>query len=162
MGCSRQQYWSGLLFPPLTDLVGATEINSKPGSAQSLACMTSEFCRGNASSCHMAGKQGRVTCFLSLLPSWKFHGEKLGVLGAGTTIQDPGGQASFLTSGYFSELLASPQFPEDYHLPFNLLHNLPSSSLSYVSLDILVSGCSLLENHWMCQGLGTWSEPNPD
>lgn len=80
----------------------------------------------------------------------------------GTTIQDPGRQASFLTSGYFSELLASPQFPENYHLPFNLLHNLPSLSLSYVSLDILVSGCSLLKNHWMCQGLGTWSEPNPD
>ena len=32
---------------------------------------------------HMAGKQGRVTCFLSLSPSWKFHGEKLGVLGGG-------------------------------------------------------------------------------
>lgn len=80
----------------------------------------------------------------------------------GATIQDPGRQASFLTSGYFSELLASPHFPENCHLPFNLLHNLPSFSLSYVSLDILVSGCSLLKNHWMCQGLGTWAEPNPD
>ena len=50
-----------------------------------------------------------------------------------------GRQASFLTSGSFSELLASPQFPENYHLSFNLLHNLPSLSLSYVSLDILAS-----------------------
>lgn len=78
----------------------------------------------------------------------------------GTNIQDPGRQASFLTSGYFSELLASPQFPENY--PFNLLHNLPSSSLSYVSLDILVSSCSLLKSHWKCQGLGIWSELHPD
>lgn len=51
---------------------------------------------------------------------------------------------------------------ENYHLPFNLLHNLPSLSLSYVSLDILVSSCSLLKSHWKCQGLGTWSELNPD
>lgn len=104
-------------------------------------------------------KVGESHYFLSPSPSWKIHREKLA---GGTTIQDPGRQASFLTSGSFSELLASPQFPENYHLPFNLLHNLPSLSLSYVSLDILVSSCSPLKSHWKCQGLGTWSELNPD
>lgn len=71
-------------------------------------------------------KVGESHYFLSPSPSWKIHREKLA---GGTTIQDPGRQASFLTSGSFSELLASPQFPENYHLPFNLLHNLPSLSL---------------------------------